>query len=89
MIQKAKIDSYCKETLEKGSLKFTIRYFANVHETGYGLINILGRSPGQIPLKARMNIRDNESKKQETLEKGREACGIAHLEFDLDWGENL
>jgi len=56
-----------------------------VSETGNGLLALLGNGPDQIPLKVRMNIRDNDAKRQEKLEKAREATGIPDLEWEFDW----
>jgi len=84
--KKAKFPSgYSKESLQDGVLVFTIRDFANVSETGNGLLALLGNGPDQIPLKVRMNIRDNDAKRQEKLEKAREATGIPDLEWEFDW----
>jgi len=81
----AKGEFYVKETIHDGLLTLTIKYVANVDETGRNILKLLGKGAGQIPLIVRMNIRDFEEKRQGHLERIREKTGISDLEWDFDW----
>jgi len=82
----AKIESgYCKEAIQDGVLSLTIKYAANVDEAGRSILDLLGIGPGQLPLTVRMNIRDHEAKRQEQLQRIREATGFSDLEWDFGW----
>jgi len=77
---------YAETNIRDGDLVVTVFEVCNVDDTGSDLMDKLGDPNSGLPLKAAINVKENEGKKTENLEAIKEAVGLAtDCTFDIDW----
>jgi len=77
---------YAETNIRDGDLVVTVFEVCNVDDTGSDLMDKLGDPNSGLPLKAAINVKENEGKKTENLEAIKETVGLAtDCTFDIDW----